>query len=192
MACSNCGYNPCTCQTPIYQYNWLNIDNYPCNPCSSAVVCKIKVPGQCVFYNGPALTCIGLGTNVNYDLIIATLSQAICNLQNCCEQQCIAISIPEVQLPNAMVGVPYVYQLLVGGTPIFTLNNVVKPAWMTIQIAGNVLTFSGVPTITGQTIITFNISNNCSNNNLVYPLTVQQTSSCIDIINVDVTIESND
>lgn len=58
-------------------YDWYNIDNYPCNPCSTTPVCKKKVPAFCTYYQGPNLTYIGLTTDINVELILTTIVNTI-------------------------------------------------------------------------------------------------------------------
>lgn len=74
--CNNCGSNPCNCNQ-TYSYNWYNTEGYPCNPCSTTEVCKKKIPAKCTIYKGPALNGIGLTTDLNIELILATISAVI-------------------------------------------------------------------------------------------------------------------
>jgi hypothetical protein len=80
MACSSCGYTPCGCATPSHSFNWNLIPDESCDPCSTDPVCRYTFPARCVMYNGPALTCLGLGSNVNLDLVIASIHSIICTL----------------------------------------------------------------------------------------------------------------
>lgn len=81
MSCNRCGHTHCSCGQQQYTYNWYNIDNYPCNPCSTVNVCKKKIPAACTFYNGPALTFFNLGTNISIEQVIAAFATAIQTLQ---------------------------------------------------------------------------------------------------------------
>lgn len=72
--CNYCGHTVCTCgHNHHYTYNWYNVENYPCNPCSTVEVCKKKIPAKCTIYRGPALTAIGLGTEVDVQTVIAAI-----------------------------------------------------------------------------------------------------------------------
>lgn len=78
--CHSCGYNPCKCHERRPAYNWYNVENYPCNPCTNVNICKKKVPAKCTFYNGPALSNLGLNTNIDVELILASVNNAIGSL----------------------------------------------------------------------------------------------------------------
>lgn len=80
MACHSCGYNPCNCNNTVHSFNWNTVPDQSCDPCDTTFICKYTFPGRCVIYNGPNLTCFGLGTNVNYDVIIASIHSIICTL----------------------------------------------------------------------------------------------------------------
>lgn len=81
MSCSRCGNSYCSCGKQDYTYNWYNVDNYSCNPCSTIDVCKKKVPAKCTFYNGPALPFFNLGTNVSIEDVIVAFATAIQAIQ---------------------------------------------------------------------------------------------------------------
>ncbi len=78
--CSSCGYNPCSCANALHSFNWNTIPDQSCNPCSDDIVCKYLFPAKCVIYNGPPLTCFGLGTNINIEIIIASIHSILCGL----------------------------------------------------------------------------------------------------------------
>lgn len=86
--CINCGNNNCNhCYGGNYSFNWFNTTGLPCNPCSQTPVCSKQLPAFCTFYNGPVLTDIGLGTNVNVELILTTISIAIGTINAALEAQ---------------------------------------------------------------------------------------------------------
>lgn len=59
---------------------------------------------------------------------------------------CVPVTIPgTVAFPNAIKDVAYSYSFDVPGTAPITLDNIVKPAWMTLSITGNTVTASGTP-----------------------------------------------
>lgn len=67
-------------------------------------------------------------------------------------------------LPDASSHDAYTYSFDVTGTGPFTLSSIVKPAWMTIEVSGSTINFSGTPTTadegTGITV-SFTINNPC-------------------------------
>lgn len=66
---------------------------------------------------------------------------------------CIAASIAgSPDMPNALVSFAYNYSINIAGTGPFTLSNIVKPSWMTIDLSGSVITFSGTPDVAGTDI----------------------------------------
>lgn len=80
MTCASCGYNPCACSNSTHSFNWNTIPDQSCDPCSDEVVCKYKFPAKCVIYNGPPLYCLGLGTDIDIELIIASIHSILCTL----------------------------------------------------------------------------------------------------------------
>jgi len=68
-------------------------------------------------------------------------------------------------MPDGKTFVNYYYSFAVSGTGPFTLSDITKPAWMTIAISGNVITFSGMPRggddVDSEVILTVN--NACGN-----------------------------
>lgn len=76
------------------------------------------------------------------------------------DESCIGVSIPDTVLPHAVVGVPYNQSIILGGTRPFVLDIINKPAWMTITIVGNAVSFTGTPTVVASGLpIIFNVSN---------------------------------
>ena len=114
MACS-CGNNPCQCVNPGYAYNWYNTENYPCNPCTTTVVCKKKVPAECVFYAGPALTPLGLTTNIDVELILSTLSTMVDTLQDAISTNLIAQNVKNTNILTALNDINTRLNTITGG-----------------------------------------------------------------------------
>lgn len=85
--CNHCGYTPCTCSSSYPSFNWQNIDNYPCNPCSQTEVCKKFIPAKCVIYKGSNSSC-DIIYGLDIQTIIGVLNNKICDLQTqialCC------------------------------------------------------------------------------------------------------------
>jgi hypothetical protein len=52
-------------------------------------------------------------------------------------------------LPNAVLNTAYVYDINLTGTQPFNLNNIVKPAWMTINVVGAQIQLRGTPDESG-------------------------------------------
>jgi hypothetical protein len=80
--CQRCGNSACTCNTPVYSYNWYNIDNQPCSTCSDTTVCKKKVPAKCSIYNGTLLTELNLDAGANVEEILAAINTILGNYAN--------------------------------------------------------------------------------------------------------------
>lgn len=78
-------------------------------------------------------------------------------------EDCDPVGLPAINFPDAVVGIPYNYSFVVTGSAPFAITGVTKPAWMTISVVGNTVSFTGTPT--GLTILNtpveFTISN-CS------------------------------
>jgi len=72
--CNSCGHEVCKCQQP-YVHNWLN--GADCNPCTDQKVCKELFPAKCVIYHGPPLDNLGLGTDIDIEIILASLNSLI-------------------------------------------------------------------------------------------------------------------
>jgi len=81
-------------------------------------------------------------------------------------EDCDAVTLPEdIAFPDAIIGVPYSYSFVLGGSAPFALApGVIKPSWMTITIVGNNVNFAGTPPDGSETEdfeIVFTITN-CS------------------------------
>lgn len=70
-----------------------------------------------------------------------------------------------VSLPDAVVGVPYDYQVEIGGSTPFTLSNIIKPSWMTIVLDpdGIHVNLTGNPIAADNIPISFQVNNDCGN-----------------------------
>lgn len=67
----NC--NPCE-QAPDTN-QWFTMGNQ--SACVARPVCKVKIPARCVIYDGPNLTGLGLGSHIDVETILATISALI-------------------------------------------------------------------------------------------------------------------
>lgn len=61
------------------------------------------------------------------------------------ELPCIPVGISSGSLPDATADSAYNYVYNLTGTAPFALDNIVKPAWMDIDLTGSVITISGMP-----------------------------------------------
>lgn len=160
-----------SCGAVNYSYNWLGITNYPCENCSSSTFCKVHIPGKCVMYNGPALTCLGFTEPTDYDTIIAAIDAKLCELEQCAD--CESIVISDVYLPTPIVDAVYSFQLSVAGSDPITITNIVKPDWMTISFVAGQINFNGTcpqPQATTY-VVSFTLTNGCSTINKYYEIT---------------------
>lgn len=57
----------------------------------------------------------------------------------------VGISGAPVLLPDAVETIPYSFVINLTGTAPFTLDNIVKPAWMSIAVVGNTVEITGTP-----------------------------------------------
>lgn len=74
---------------------------------------------------------------------------------------CISVGINgSPALPDGVVGVPYSYSFSLSGTSPFALSNIVKPAWLSINLSASNIVFTGTPTapLVGN-LVSFTISN---------------------------------
>jgi hypothetical protein len=64
---------------------------------------------------------------------------------------------------NITVGTPYSHTVTFAGSPTFVLDSIIKPSWLSITLAGNVVTISGTPAVgdIGSVDYSFNITNSC-------------------------------
>lgn len=106
-----------------------------------------------------------------YGVINPKKNQYIISLEN----TCIPIQVPSFVLPDANVGVYYLFTVPITGTNPITLSNIVAPSWLTISVSNNVLQYSGTPSTgdVGTGINTsFNISNSCTTLPISAPITI--------------------
>lgn len=89
-----------------------------------------------------------------------TIQRSIQIQANCCVPSVSGL-INLQMLPSANLGAAYNQSYTVNGTPVIDLNVVSKPAWMTISLVGDQLTFSGTATTSGVQNIQINLSNEC-------------------------------
>lgn len=84
--------------------------------------------------------------------------------------ECIPVFVPiEQVLPDGEAGFPYSADISLGGTPPFTIDTFVKPAWMTIALVGSVVHFSGNPNILDIGVRTVGFTaHNCVSSSDVY------------------------
>ena len=78
--------------------------------------------------------------------------------------ECVAPSMVEDPLPDGHVGVPYGLSLDIDGTAPFTISDIVCPDWMTIEIVGPGVLFSGTPAsddVFPDLTVSFTITNDC-------------------------------
>lgn len=61
-------------------------------------------------------------------------------------------------LPSGQQGVPYSYEYALHGTSPFNFAVVNKPSWMSITLNGNIISFAGTPTESGNQPIAFTVS----------------------------------
>lgn len=77
---------------------------------------------------------------------------------------CEGVEAPDFNLDGANTGSAFTQTVILTGSLNFTLSNITKPSWMTIQIDGYNLNFSGTPSFSdaGTDIpVNFNVSNDC-------------------------------
>lgn len=58
----------------------------------------------------------------------------------------VSISSPPIYMPDAIEDTPYSFNIYLAGTAPFNISNIVKPAWMSLAIAGNTVEITGTPT----------------------------------------------
>ena len=105
-------------------------------------------------------------------------------------ETCDPVSIGELVMPPAIVGIPYNYSVAITGTGPFVLSGIVKPSWMTIAVDGYNVTFTGTPTIAGMDQpVQFTLDNPCGTDAASSTLDV---NAFICAFFEDYTIESED
>jgi hypothetical protein len=106
---------------------------------------------------------------------------------------CAPVGLPAYSFPSSQVGVAYTYEVLLTGDAPFGLVNISKPAWLLITLAGNKITFSGTPNLSGPSFVTLGIKN-CSGTNIVHitgsiPVAAQ-TGGCVPVAIPNVSINN--
>ncbi len=66
--------------------------------------------------------------------------------------------------PAATVGTYWLGTVILSGSQPFSISNVTKPAWMSMALAGNIITFEGNPVAGIDQVISFDVSNACGSN----------------------------
>jgi hypothetical protein len=75
---------------------------------------------------------------------------------------CVAPAVQSgIVSPNGEVGTYYSRTVVLSGSQPFVISNVVKPGWMALSIAGNIVTLEGNPTAGVNQDISFDITNAC-------------------------------
>lgn len=73
---------------------------------------------------------------------------------------CVPVSITGLRTSQAVVGIEYIKNYYLGGSPPFTLNVTTKPSWATVSmISTTVVKLIGTPTTAGTESIVFSVSN---------------------------------
>jgi len=91
---------------------------------------------------------------------------------------CVAPAIQSgIVSPNGTVGTYYSRTVVLSGSQPFTVSNVVKPAWMSISIAGNIITLSGNPTVGVNQTVSFDVTNACGSTSYVDSIDIAPGSS---------------
>ncbi len=74
---------------------------------------------------------------------------------------CVAVAFTEGSLPNGAAGVPYSQDLHLTGDGPFALGTVIKPAWMSVILEGNVVHLTGTPDAGGDNEEVSIVAENC-------------------------------
>ncbi len=92
----------------------------------------------------------------------------------------VGISGSPIYLPDAVEDVPYNFVINLTGTAPFTLDNIVKPSWMSISVVGSTVEITGTPTTgdigTGITV-SFDVLNCSGGNSVSYTDTIAVASA---------------
>ncbi len=70
-------------------------------------------------------------------------------------------------MPKAIKDIAYSYEFDLSGSAPFVLSDIIKPSWMTIEISGSKVVFSGTPTVASAAATVSFVVKNCSNANSV-------------------------
>lgn len=74
---------------------------------------------------------------------------------------CVAPIIGTQSAPGGIVGTYWISTIVVSGSQPFTISNVTKPAWISISIAGNIITMEGTPEAGFNQAVIFDVTNAC-------------------------------
>jgi len=88
---------------------------------------------------------------------------------------CVPVVVPAITLPIGYVDSAYGYSATLLGAAPFTLLDIVKPGWMTIEVIGSDLVFTGTPTaeLTDE-LITFTVENACGTQDVELTLNIDE------------------
>lgn len=94
------------------------------------------------------------------------------NCQDCSEEieLCTPPVVPEFTLPEGSVGEPYSGSVTITGYQPFTLTLISTPAWFTMTLVEDLLSWSGTPDAEGLVDVIFSVSNICTD-----PITISKT-----------------
>lgn len=97
-------------------------------------------------------------------------------------EECIDVTFETTPvLPDAYENTPYNYVINLNGSAPFSLDNVVKPAWMTISLVGNSITLSGTPLAAATNVaVSFDVTN-CEEGEVSVDTTIDVVSVCIPV-----------
>lgn len=83
--------------------------------------------------------------------------------------------------PTIPVGVPWTGQVILSGSTPFTLSNIIKPSWLSISVAGNIVTLSGNPVAGLNQPISFDATNACGSMNFTDNIDVTSNPNAVNI-----------
>lgn len=74
--CHRCGNYPCSCHSSCH-----SCGSHSCHGgCTTSCSCITQTKGNCVFYQGSNLSCLGVTKGDNYDEILVNLNDLVCDL----------------------------------------------------------------------------------------------------------------
>lgn len=103
----------------------------------------------------------------------------------CGEVPCTGVSIPAFAFSDAISGTAYSKSITIVGTTPLTLSIIAKPAWMSIDLTGNTLTFSGTPgggDIASAVPVNFSITNACGSDAAYKSINVVSSCTAVAIV----------
>jgi len=88
---------------------------------------------------------------------------------------CIPVVVPAISLPIGYIDNLYNYNVPLSGTAPFSLSSIVKPAWLSITIAGSNILFTGTPNAELiDELITFTVTNACGLSDVETTLNIEE------------------